>query len=117
MERTVIIDGQPVKFKATGKTPVLYKEHHQREIWDDIPKLQAAAQTGVMSGEAVQILDRVAYTMAKQADPEIPEMEDWLDQFEFLSIPRAFPEILVLWNLNEKTSVKSKKKAGKQREG
>ena len=115
MERTITIDGLPVKFKASGLTPVLYRQHHQREIWDDLPVIQSAAQKGVMTGEAVQILERIAYTMAKQADPEAPDtMEEWLDGFEFMSIPTAFPQILQLWNLNEVSTSTKKKKTGKR---
>lgn len=124
MERTITIDGRKVKFRASGLTPALYRQHHQRELFDDITTLQvaqtkAAKENTGMSGEALQAFERIAFTMAKQADPEeTPDnMEDWLDQFGFLSVYRALPEIVALWNVNEVTTSKSKKKAGKRREG
>ena len=124
MERTITIDDRPVKFRASGKTTLLYREHHQRELFDDIQMLQvaqakAAKENTGMSGEALQAFERIAYTMAKQADPEATpdNMGDWLDQFGFLSVYRALPEIVALWNINEASTSKSKKKAGKRREG
>ena len=70
-----------------------------------------------MSGEALQAFERMAYTMAKQADPEeTPDnMEEWLDSFGFLSVYRALPDIVALWNLNEVTKSESKKKAPAKR--
>lgn len=122
MERTIMIDGRKVKFKATGLTPALYRQHHQRELFDDISMLQAeqakaASENKGMSGEALQAFERMAYTMAKQADPEeTPDnMEEWLDSFGFLSIYRALPDIVALWNLNEVTKSESKKKAPAKR--
>lgn len=125
MERTITIDGRRVKFKASGLTPALYRQHHQRELFDDISMLQedqakAAKENKGISGESLQAFERIAFTMAKQAEPEkTPDnMEEWLDSFGFLSIYRALPDIVALWNLNEATTSKSKKKApAKRKEG
>ena len=124
MERTITIDDRKVKFRASGLTPALYRQHHQRELFDDITMLQAsqakaAKENTGMSGEAMQAFERIAYTMAKQADPEAtPDtMEEWLDQFGFLSVYRALPEIVALWNINEVSTSESKKKAPAKRKG
>ena len=59
----------------------------------------------------LETFENVAYIMAYQFDPSIPDTPDeWLDQFETFSIYQILPEILNLWGLNEKTTAKPKKK-------
>ncbi len=51
-----------------------------------------------------------AYTMAKHADPNIPnEVEEWLDGFNTFSIYQVLPQLIELWELNVKTDVEAKK--------
>ena len=65
------------------------------------------AQLSVMD---LEIFENVAFIMARQYDQNIPDTVDaWLDQFETFSIYEIFPEILSLWNMNNKTTSKPKK--------
>ena len=118
MEKTLTIDGRDVKFEATAGTPRRYRRDFGRDFMIDFQKLQKelgdkAAGVGDLSVEALTIFENVAYTMAKQADPEhIPATADaWLDSFEMFSIYLILPEIIELWNLQSVPTVESKKKA------
>ncbi len=60
----------------------------------------------------LEIFENVAYVMAYHADPTIPKtIDEWLDQFEMLSIYQILPEILELWGSNLMTDINSKKES------
>lgn len=118
MEKTIMIDGQPVAFKATGNTPRLYRALFLRDIFADISKLAKAidkatkedAESGsILDVGSLEIFENVAYVMAKQADSSIPEIGEWLDAFSVFSIYEILPQIIELWNLNTAQIAESKK--------
>ena len=112
MEDTIQIDGKGVKFRANGRTIMLYREVFGRDLFKDMPKLQAEANSGEVSMDAMEIFHGIAYIMAKQADPTIPDtLDEWLEQFGMFSLYLSLPEIVNLWGLNERTLSDSKKKA------
>lgn len=122
MEKTIMIDETPVKFKATAQTPRLYRQLFQRELFDDIQQLQTAYAAGVKEGRPLSsvdltIFENIAFTMAKDADPEgTPETADeWLEGFGMFSVWSVLPEIVNLWGINSQTINKSKKKAGRRK--
>ncbi len=115
MEKTLIISGKRVRFKATALTPRLYREKIGRDLFEDLMKLRSIYKEGQNGGEKFSALDLgvfedIAYIMAKQADACVPDTEDaWLDQFEIFSIYTILPELLGLWNLNLQTTATPKK--------
>ena len=112
MERTVRIDDRDVKFKATGATIRIYRQMFRRDILEDMDKLQKEATEGKLSAEALEMFENMAFVMAKQADPSIPDTADeWLDQFSMFSLYQILPEIIALWGLSSTTLSDSKKKA------
>lgn len=112
MERTIAIDGRDVKFKATGATIRLYRQTFGRDILADMQKLQKEAADGNPTVEALGMYEDMAYIMAKQADPTIPDnVGDWLEQFAMFSLYQALPQIVALWGLSSQTLSESKKKA------
>lgn len=122
MEKTIKIDDKPVKFKATAATLRMYRQQFQADLFVDILKLndawqKARANNEPLTGDALVMFENIAFTMAKQADPEaVPETADeWLDQFEMFSIWQILPEIIQLWGINNLSINKSKKKAGKRK--
>ena len=118
--RTIEIDGRPVPFKASAAIPRIYRLKFGRDIFADIDRLMAAMDKQSPEGSDLDmitlgIFEDVAYTMAKYADPEVPETpEEWLDGFSVFSIYFILPQIIELWGLNNKTEVQGKKKAGRQ---
>lgn len=114
MEKTIEIDGRDVKFKATGATIRLYRQIYHRDILMDMTRLQkeTADDSKPLSGETLNIFENIAYLMAKQADPTVPDTADeWLDQFDMFSIYRILPQIIALWGVNTASLSESKKKA------
>lgn len=106
LRKTVKIDGIDVPFQASAATPRYYRAKFQRDIYKDIQKLESSFNDRVSNEseleiDDLEIFENVAYIMAYQANPTIPEMiEDWLDQFEMFSIYEVLPEILELWGKN-----------------
>ena len=115
MERVIDIGGKPVKFKASALTPSNYLHKYGRDMIVDISNLRDAlhkTQDGAeFSSLDLEIFENAAYTMAKQADANIPETaEEWLDGFEMFNIYNILPELLMLWGSNTATTATPKKK-------
>ena len=112
MERIIHIDDKDVKFKATGATVRNYRARFGRDFFADFQQLQADTQRGGdLQTDTLLIFENMAYTMAKQADPDIPDDPDeWLDGFEMFSIYIALPQLIELWNLSSLPTSQSKKK-------
>lgn len=126
MDRTVNIDGKDVKFRATARTPRLYRVLIGRDMIQDMNRLSKAykkasevskdatdeeKQDAQLSMVDLEIFENAAYVMARHANPEMQMTADeWLDTFEIFSIWQILPEILKLWALNNKTTSTPKKK-------
>lgn len=115
MKKTIIIDGHEVGFKATASTPRFYRKAFGRDIFIDMQRLVKDVKVGdeqesTLSLESLEVFENVAYIMAKQYDPTILPVDEWLDQFETFSIYHILPEIISLWNVNNMQIVDSKKK-------
>ena len=115
LEKTVLVCGKEVRFRASAAIPRLYRIKFKRDIFKDLSKLEASYKGKTEDGEDIQIEDleifeNVAYIMALHADHTIPStIDDWLDEFEMFSIYEILPEILDLWGSNLVTDIQSKK--------
>lgn len=123
MDRTITIDGREVKFRATARTPRLYRGLVGRDMIRDMAQLRKAYKKileipeeekadAFLSVLDLEIFENAAYTMARHANPDMPELtaDDWLDTFEMFSIYEILPQLLELWAINEKTTSTPKKK-------
>ena len=126
MEKAINIGGKDVKMKASALIPRMYRFKFGRDILRDMTSLKKAfkkrselpedatdeqKEEAALSEMDLTIFENVAYIMAKHADPAIPDDPDeWLDGFEMFSIYEVFPEILEMWELNNATTSKPKKK-------
>ena len=126
MEKMVKIDGKEVGFRATALTPRIYRHKIGRDMIQDLNKLQGAYNKATrlpaeatdeerkeaqLSALDLEIFENAAYVMAKQYDANLPNSpEEWLDEFETFSIYEILPAILELWQLNNATTAKPKKK-------
>lgn len=138
-EKVILIDGKEVGFRATALTPRIYRHKMGRDIIRDMNQLKKSYDRAVKSQnlkkpgedateqelaeyeEAVkeaqlsvldlEIFENVAFVMARMHDSSVPEtVEKWLDGFGTFSIYEILPEILQLWDLNQETTSKPKKK-------
>lgn len=119
MEKTIIIDGKEVKFKANASFPLIYKAQFGTDIltifmpllsetlkgFDGIyerketikPSLIGELLENVYSLEMVDVLNMI-WSMAKAADPGIEEPLKWFSQFnEFpvFDVGQELAEILI----------------------
>ena len=139
MDKMLTIDGKQVGFRATARTPRFYRHKFGRDIIQDVKRLEKnheravrarglkkpgedadaaaveayenAVREAQLSVLDLEIFENCAYIMARQFDPSVPTTpEDWLDSFSVFSIYEILPEILELWNMNQKTTSTPKKK-------
>ena len=109
MKKTITIDGKEITFVATARTPLLYKQYIGRELFKDMTRMQKDQSV------AADVLSKLAYVMAKQADPEIGGIDEWFDSFGLFSLYSALPKLSDMWAVETATSVETKKKAGRQK--
>lgn len=120
IEKTIMIDKTPVRFKASATIPRLYRAKFKRDIFRDLAKLEKSYVKKTADGDELkiddlEIFENVAYIMAYHADHLIPPtIDEWLDQFDMFSIYEILPQILELWGANMETEVESKKNKRRQ---
>ena len=122
MDKVIRIDGRDVEFRATARTPRLYRGIIGRDMiidmnslarkYRDINESKKKGEDLSFSAEDLQIFEDVAYVMARHANPDIKEKtpDEWLDTFNMFSIYEVLPELLILWGENQKTTSTAKKK-------
>lgn len=82
MEKTLDIGGKKVRFKATGGTMLRYKMQFGREYFADCVELAKLKKSKNIKDIDLTPFYRIAWVLAKTAEPEIPDLLEWLDGFE-----------------------------------
>jgi hypothetical protein len=120
MEKTILIDGQKIRFKTNGATPLRYKAQFGRDYFKEIFKMLPLTQLNKKESNpaALESLDfevfyNIAWIMAKTAEPTIPEPLEWLEQFEEFPIADIFPELQELMLASMQSSKKNMTQAAK----
>lgn len=109
MEKTIIIDGKEVKMKSSAAVPRMYRKQFGRDIFKDMMELKKDVdkkknRNREIPIESLEMFENVAYVMAKHADwKNVPNnIMEWMEGFETFSIYEVLPEIMSLWDLNNK---------------
>lgn len=111
MTKNVIIDGKEIALKSTALTIFKYREAFGTDMMMDMQRIQDSFNKGELGAVDLTVFMRIAYIMAKSADPTIEDSwEEWLDTFETFSIYEVMPEIMEIWKLSNKTTAIPKKK-------
>lgn len=127
MERTVEIDGKPVRLRASALIPRMYRFKFSRDLvadmnqlrksWKRVQELPADAteeqrQDAQLDAADLTIFENVAYLMVKNAGEDVPDTPDeWLDSMDgVFSVYEVLPVILELWGANLETTSRPKKK-------
>lgn len=116
MEKTIVVDGKELKFKATASTPRVYRQAFGRDIYMDLTNLyQELSDNSTLSVKSLEAFENIAFCMAKQAEgvelkrEDVPGlMDEWLDQFSTFSIYQIVPELMELWRINTEQTIKPK---------
>lgn len=120
MEKVLKIGDKEVKMKSTAGTMLRYRNYFNRDFIQDLIKLQTKLNDKIDKNQEfeaidLEIFERIAWCMAKTADNNIPEMENWLDDFETFDIMQVLPEIMGLLVQNME-QVNNKKKIEQEME-
>ena len=120
MEKIIEVGGKQVKFRATGATPIHYRNLFRRDFLAEMQKLVEekeaidAGDSKQYSITSLESFENIAYIMARSGagNPSDfpPTPEDWLDGFDMFNIYEVLPQIIELWGLNQKTLSERKKK-------
>lgn len=127
MERIITVGGADVRMRASALIPRLYRFKFGRDLIKDMSQLEAAYKKAVslsqdasdeekreaqFSAVDLTIFENVAWTMAKNANADIPnDPDEWLDTIEgVFSVYEALPQILELWESGLSTTSKPVKK-------
>lgn len=111
MIHTVTIDGTQLRMRASARVPFLYRSFFNRDIFADIQSLMDHIQAKTLDDDAVDVVERVAWVLTLNADPEAlaaAQLTDtqeafstWLDQFDnVLTFMQAAYPILDMWIAN-----------------
>lgn len=122
IERTIQIDGKPVRLRSSAMLPRIYRVKFGRDLFKDFNDLKNDfGENGdngggsTISTSNLEVFENIAYAMAWHADPSTPDIEEWLEQFNIFSIYEVMPVIVTMWNASLQTSVQPKKKSGRRR--
>jgi len=104
MRKELHIDDQVIPIELSADTPRQYREAFGKDLL-----------VGMMSMKNqldMEILENLAFVMAKAADPELADVSihEWLARFSVQGVYYAADEILDAWTQNMETSSKGKKK-------
>ena len=123
MVKNVEIGGVSCRFKSSAAIPRMYRLKFGRDLFVDMNKLikqvKANEENKEEEGsnlpiESLEMFENIAFLMHKHGDPSQPsDIEEWLDQFDMLDVYQVLPEIAEMWNIENKQTSVSKKKAGK----
>lgn len=122
METTIKIDGKDVRLKSTAAVPMLYRRQFNRDVLQDMQIVAKAMKDQKNSEknpsmknmplEALNMFERLAFIMAKHADPDMEANtpEEWMAGFSTLSIYAIYPVVQAMWDGNLARLEEAKKK-------
>ena len=127
MERTLNIGGADLRMRASALIPRLYRFRFGRDLIKDMAQLEKAYKKAMTIKEDateeerkeaelsildLTIFENVAWAMAKNADPNVPnDPDEWLDTIDgVFSVYEVLPQILDLWTAGLETTSKPVKK-------
>ena len=118
IEKKVTVDGKEYTFRSSALIPKLYRAKFGRDMVVDMRQLTKAYQETKGDQEKMlevmdlEIFERAAWIMLKHAGEDVGEDPDeWLESLDgVFSVYVVLPEILELWNANNKTTSKPRKK-------
>lgn len=103
MEKKIKIGDKEVRLKAAGGTGVRYRNQFNRDYLDDLMLLTKFIEERKQNpeapvGEALKVIEQIAWAMAKTADDNIPELAIWLDNFGMFDLINSLSDIMELTN-------------------
>lgn len=116
MEEIIKIGEHDIGMKVNGNTPRLYREIFGRDLIVDFSNLikHIDGKSGALKGDFdFSTVENLAFTMAKQYDPSLVSINEWLEQFGIDDIYLSMAHIVGLWEKSKKTTSEPKKNINK----
>lgn len=108
MFKVIVIEGKQIPMKSSGRTGRLYAKYFQKDLLSDFIGLKNLVDG---QGADTSIIENLAWTLAKNADEKIPDIDEWLEQFDSsFAIINKVKDIVALLDTSFATSVNPKKK-------
>lgn len=108
MFKVVTIDNKKIPMKSSGLTGRLYAREFHKDFLSAIASLSNITEG--QSGD-YEVINELAWILAKAANPKIKDFEDWLSTFETpFSITQAMPQIMELIFTSSSGMVQEKKR-------
>ncbi len=111
MERVIKIEGAEIGLKVSAGTVRTYRELFNRDLITDMATVEDdIIKHKTMSTDSSRTAENLIWLMAKEYDPNIPDIKEWLDSFSPYFIFSAVVYVIGMWRENLVTLNKSKKK-------
>lgn len=91
MEKTIDICGKQVRFKSSASFLLRYRNYFGAEGLKDLGKTGSIMEEGDLNGVITML--RIIWSLAKNADPRIPPLDDWVDSFDEFPVADIFAEL------------------------
>ena len=108
MEKIINVSGREVRLKSSAALPLRYKAQFGKDLFADMAKLQSVAD-GDITEIDTEVFYNVVWALAKCADPGIPPILDWLEEFEEFPVFEIFNESSELVTKSMGTDTKNAK--------
>lgn len=115
MRKTIEISGIECNFKSSAAVPKMYRMKFGKDIFVDLSNLkkqldiqkrikdETGEDASLLPIDSLEMFENIAYIMHKHGDPTQPSDElEWLEQFETFDIYEVLPEILEMWEKENK---------------
>ena len=126
MRKVITINGVDCNFKSSAAIPRMYRLKFNRDVFLDLTRLQKQLEiqnklreelkedSSSLPIETLEIFENIAHMMHKHGDPTQPsDTEEWLEQFEIFDIYEVLPQILEMWDKENKQMSVPKKESEK----
>lgn len=118
IEKKATIDGKEYTFRSSALIPKLYRAKFGKDMVMEMRQLAKGYKDTKEDPEKMldvfdlEIFERAAWIMLKHAGEDVGEDPDeWLESLDgIFSVYEVLPIIMELWNLNNKTTSKPRKK-------
>lgn len=107
MYKVVTIDQRKIPMKSNGCTGRLYARYFHKDFLQTLFKFNDLEKNDV----DFEVINELAWVLAKTANPSIKDIDEWLEQFETpFSVINAMPQMMELLAKGGASTVNAKKK-------
>ena len=116
MERVITISGIEVNMESSGDIPRMYRNKFGKDVIVQMSACEARARKNkgatMLEADDVEMFENLAWCMAKHADSDVPDIDEWLRQFSATGIIEAAPALVDMWVEENKSTSTLKKRDG-----